>query len=124
VKRVVEETEKWKVGDKTQISGMKVTKQFGGKKIRADKNEMIGATVEWKKKDRIPYVDKPITVQGRWWWLGYAGTGWPKGKQDRRRVTRKTDTWLSLWGSNREGDTVPEVRQNQRMKQAFSFIGQ
>ena len=43
------------------------------------------------KKDLITYVDKPTTVQQGGVGLGYVRVQ-AKGKQDRRRVTGKTDT--------------------------------
>ena len=45
------------------------------------------------KKDLITYVDKPTTVQQGGVGLGYVRVqAKGKGKQDRRRVTGKTDT--------------------------------
>ena len=54
---------------------------------------MIGATVECnQRKDLITYVDKPTTVQQGGVGLGYVRLTQAKGKQDRQRVTGKTDT--------------------------------
>ena len=44
-----------------------------------------------EEKDLITYVDKPTTVQQGGVGLGYVRVQ-AKGKQDRRRVTGKTDT--------------------------------
>jgi hypothetical protein len=71
------------VGDKTQ----------GVKKTLVKKKLLIGATVECnQRKDLITYVDKPTTVQQGGVGLGYVRLKQAKGKQDRRRVTGKTDT--------------------------------
>jgi hypothetical protein len=82
---------------------------------------MFGATVEWKKKN-ITYVDKPTPVQERWWWLGYAGIGWPKGKQKKTKSKKENRYVIKVMRLNKEGVAVSLVRENQRMHQTFSLV--
>jgi hypothetical protein len=47
--------------------------------------------------------------------------GLPKGKQDRRKSKKENWYMIKVVRFKQEGDTVHEVRQNQRMYQVFSL---